>query len=657
MGSTESTSEVLNLNKGWRRISTLARRHRRSAITACVIALATTALGFVAAGQPAGAKANLSLEQCANLDTVCDSAHASQWQNGNLNHNQARYAEGQSVPYRSVIEGLTAGSTYSMLIEWDTTQNGKHAIDYVTSFDRTITVADPCAAVTCGALSLLPIPADPNVTAAGVTPLAGQNFSAFGATFPSPGSVVSNTGNLCATATCTIPTNPAPFVLTGDYSGSSNTSTILYFTAQSPTVVIAWAGHIATRLNWGLDGSAVTISGSPYHMRLHDFGCSDASNCGSGNMDRSLESEAVIFASSVTVKKVSTRPGPESFAFTATPSPLVDFNLVDDNTAADTKVFDGITNFTTYTIAESQTTGWLLDSIQCSSTATNGGSQLVNNRSAIIDLREGEQVSCTFTNSPAPARSIDLTKLASPTQFSSAGDVVTYTYTVSNTGETTLGPTQFSITDNKIDGGTPFDCGTATAVLTSGATLSCTHDYTVLEADVTSGSIVNTATASGDGLTSPQRTATVTFSAPVTTTTTSTTTTTTTTTLPEVTTTLPEIITTLPVTSTTQSPTTTTTLPSSTTSTTTAPTTSTTTAATTTTAAPQLQVIGIAPTTTAPPESDFLVLFPNELPRTGRSVNWILIIGAALLLIIGSVVGFTNNRLNNRSNNKKGIIR
>jgi LPXTG-motif cell wall-anchored protein len=45
------------------------------------------------------------------------------------------------------------------------------------------------------------------------------------------------------------------------------------------------------------------------------------------------------------------------------------------------------------------------------------------------------------------------------------------------------------------------------------------------------------------------------------------------------------------------------------------------------------------------------------LPRTGRSVNWILIIGAALLLIIGSVVGFTNNRLNNRSNNKKGIIR
>jgi LPXTG-motif cell wall-anchored protein len=72
--------------------------------------------------------------------------------------------------------------------------------------------------------------------------------------------------------------------------------------------------------------------------------------------------------------------------------------------------------------------------------------------------------------------------------------------------------------------------------------------------------------------------------------------------------------------------------------------------------APELQVIGIGTTSTIAPETDFLVLFPNELPRTGRSVNWILVIGAALLLIIGSVVGFANGRFNNGSKKKRGAM-
>jgi LPXTG-motif cell wall-anchored protein len=67
-------------------------------------------------------------------------------------------------------------------------------------------------------------------------------------------------------------------------------------------------------------------------------------------------------------------------------------------------------------------------------------------------------------------------------------------------------------------------------------------------------------------------------------------------------------------------------------------------------------VIGIATTTTAAPESDFLVLFPNELPRTGRSINWTLIVGAAVLLIIGSLVGFANGRFNNGSKKKRGAV-
>ena len=645
MGPEVSVEEVRRLHKGIGRLTSFVRRRRKLLASFSALLALGSIVGFIAVGTPAIAKANLDLEQCANLDSVCDSTHPAQWQNGNLNHNNSKYVEGQSIPYRSIIDGLTPGATYQLLIEWDTTQSGKHAIDYLTSFDRTVTNADPCVSVTCGASSTLAIPNDPNVTGAGVVPPAGQVFTAYGATFPTPGTEVSNTGNLCGAATCTVTSNPTPFLLTGDYGGASHTSTRVYFTATSTTAVLSWGGHIATRLDWGVDGSAVSISGSPYHMRVHEFTCSDTENCSVGNMDRSLESAAVVFGASITVTKQATKEGPTSFGFTAGPAPLGAFNLVDDGTNAATRSFTGITDFTTYTVAEQGTTGWILQSIDCSTGAPNGGSWHVDGGAAVIDLREGENVTCTFTNSPAPVRSIDLTKTAAPTKYVTAGDVITYTYVVTNPGETAIGPTQFTITDNRIDEGLPFACGPAATTLVVGGSVTCTHDYVVTAADIDAGTVVNTAAAGGDGLTSPVRTATVTRTVvPPTSTTTTTTepTTTTTTTLPGTTTTFAATATTPPATTTSSSTSTSTTSTSTTTS---VPKT------TTTAAAPELQVIGV-PTTSAP-ESDFLVLFPNELPRTGRSVNWILIIGAALLIVVGSVVGFANNR----SNNKKGTIR
>jgi hypothetical protein len=82
--------------------------------------------------------------------------------------------------------------------------------------------------------------------------------------------------------------------------------------------------------------------------------------------------------------------------------------------------------------------------------------------------------------------------------------VITYTYNITNTGNVTLaGP--FSITDNKL--GT-FACGSG-PLAPSGST-SCTANYTITSADVTAGSVTNTATASGNGVTSNQASATVT---------------------------------------------------------------------------------------------------------------------------------------------------
>src|SRR5262245_21594153 len=97
----------------------------------------------------------------ANLDQWANSAPAS-WQNGNLNESNSVYKEGDSVAYRMKFSGLALGA-HSVTIEWDTTKSGKHAIDYLTSYNRTEAAADPCIGVAgCGSPTTLAIPDDPN---------------------------------------------------------------------------------------------------------------------------------------------------------------------------------------------------------------------------------------------------------------------------------------------------------------------------------------------------------------------------------------------------------------------------------------------------------------------------------------------------------------
>jgi ABC-type transporter Mla MlaB component len=57
--------------------------------------------------------------------------------------------------------------------------------------------------------------------------------------------------------------------------------------------------------------------------------------------------------------------------------------------------------------------------------------------------------------------------------------------------------------------GTSFACGSSTATLAPAGTLTCTATYSVSQADLTAGSVTNTASASGAGLTSNTASATV----------------------------------------------------------------------------------------------------------------------------------------------------
>jgi hypothetical protein len=492
------------------------------AILALIVAVVAV-LSKAASPLQAAAKPSVSLEQCANKGPTCDTSNPARWVTGNLGTSNSQYAEGDSVPYRALLSNLTVGETYKIAIEWDSTVSGRHALDYLTSFNFSETTADPCAGVTCGAQSTLSIPLDSSVSAAMVSQQNNQSISVFGGTFPTAGAVVNNTGgSICGTTSCTVSSNPSSYVLSGTYGSTSQTTINVYVTATSRTAVLAWGGHIASRVDWGINKSASMINGSPYHMRIIGFDCSSPNNCSVGRMDRSLSSAAVTLPSSITIVKQASVESSTSFEFSASPSPLSSFSLVDDGTVANTKVFSGITSFGTYTITENAATGWDFDRISCSIAQQSTGSTTVNGATVSIVLAEGEDVVCTFFNSPTPAPALSLAKTADLASFSAAGTTVTYGYLLTNTGNTILGPSQFSISDDQIDEGELFSCGAANTTLAIGATVSCTAPYVTTAANVTDESVTNRAFGVGGGVSTATVILTIPFVAPESTTTTTT---------------------------------------------------------------------------------------------------------------------------------------
>jgi uncharacterized repeat protein (TIGR01451 family) len=122
--------------------------------------------------------------------------------------------------------------------------------------------------------------------------------------------------------------------------------------------------------------------------------------------------------------------------------------------------------------------------------------------------------STTVTIAPAPA--LTVVKTANPTTVTAVGQTISYSFAVTNTGNTTL--TNVTVDEGAFSGtGTAptVTCPAGAASLAPGDEVTCTATYTTTQADVDSGSVTNTATAtgtppSGTPPVSPPSTATVT---------------------------------------------------------------------------------------------------------------------------------------------------
>ena len=428
---------------------------------------------MVVLGTAAQGRAGLALEQCAQLDAPCDGAHPDQWVNGNLNANNSLYVEGDSVAYRALVTDLTVGATYALTIGWDTVENGKHVIDQLTAHDRSEAAADPCAGVGCvGVDDELPIPVDPQVVAAGVTPVGDRAIAITGGAFTLPGTVIANTGNLCGAGSCTITANPGPYGPTGDFAGTAQNSITVWFTASAEDAVLAWGGHIATRADWGAGNSAAAVSGSPFHMRLLDLRCSDDSTCSSGNMDRSIQSAAVVYPASIVLVKTIDGGGSGEFAFTGGPTPVADVTLAVDGPDGDERRFDGLVPPGRYTISESVPAGFGDPEVTCLVAGANGGSVDVDGAAVEVVVGEGETVTCTFVNIPVSSTSTS-TSTSSTSTSTSTSSTSTSTSTSSTSSSSTSTSTSTSSTS------------TSTSTSSTSSSTSSTTATTVVAAGVT----------------------------------------------------------------------------------------------------------------------------------------------------------------------------
>jgi len=99
-----------------------------------------------------------------------------------------------------------------------------------------------------------------------------------------------------------------------------------------------------------------------------------------------------------------------------------------------------------------------------------------------------DPVDVTVTGTATP--SLGFEKRALTADFASAGDVISYEFDVENTGNVTLTPV--SISDDII---ASVSCPLTTLAPTE--TMTCTADYTVTQADVDAGEVINNASVSG----------------------------------------------------------------------------------------------------------------------------------------------------------------
>ncbi len=298
------------------------------------------------------------------------------WVSGNAGKTNSHYIEGYSIPYRAVFTDMPLNIPITFSFGYEIKHGDKNALDYITYYNYT---NDPSH---YGVFGHNPENIDPLI-GTGITSSVGVDYYQI-PTPSSAGSPVS--GEPGASFNSLGASDKRMTLFGGDITAiayisqgsltASNSETIVNvtFKLNSSTAVLAWGGHIASRVYWGYDSngspnSAGGINGSPYHTWCEnwtwDESLPDAPKVTEiGGQDRSLSADAVLGPVTIIVHKYNDLTGN---GFTPDDLPLSGWTikLYKDNVLFDTQLTGADGNYTwdelglgSYRVDEVLQTGW-----------------------------------------------------------------------------------------------------------------------------------------------------------------------------------------------------------------------------------------------------------------------------------------------------------
>jgi uncharacterized repeat protein (TIGR01451 family) len=466
-----------------------------------IAALVIAALVSPSAGAALRASAVQGFDQCANSSGGAGYAGKCEWVSGVLNANNSAYAEGDSVPLRIHLAGFAPGSTHSVSFTWTARVGSVNAYDFLATYDASegwITPSDPCRGIAgCdgATTSTFPIPHDPAVPPNYEDAVAPRVWTARGATL-------------------TAASVPAPVVLAGG-AGLDKSTTVTFrvdtsgsMCASSCSVVLLVGAHVASELDWGIGLGASNLQGAALEI---DLTAVDGASVGGSSLK--LQGNAVLpprpgitLIKSADVASYS-RAGEEIlYIYTVrnTGPALVSYSVSDP--------LPGLSPVNCPSIVLVARADAICSATYVTTQADVDRGSIQNHATAHAVAAGGQSLtaSATLTIPASPVTSLVIVKSASPSSFASVGEVISYSYVVTNTGTVTVH--SVSVADGHA-GLSPVSCRGTT--LAPGASLTCSATYRVTQGDLDAGSITNTATAhavtaSGRSISSAPATATVT---------------------------------------------------------------------------------------------------------------------------------------------------
>ena len=241
------------------------------------------------------------------------------WIGSILNDSKSDYYEGMAVPQRIILTGLTPNQQHTFYFSFSSIKGNVHSYDFITSWDKAISVADfvgnkltpgssllsdlisgQCGeaipsnyvAVCTNAIksARVTIPSPPNPT---INP-SGSNIAAIKAAFEN---AFSGDARLLIKSTQDI--SDATMTFEGyDGADMDGTYKLVWNSGTATTAVIQFAGHLALGAEPSSDWAGVghgnnfgagSVSGAPYHINL---GRIDGSSL--GNQDNQIAAPLIL---------------------------------------------------------------------------------------------------------------------------------------------------------------------------------------------------------------------------------------------------------------------------------------------------------------------------------------------------------------------------